>query len=150
MKKCSCCEEEKVISCFYKNKHTKDGRCRWCKQCEKDYWRRYLRYVKRDWLHDHYLNDHYKVKTLGEIPPWQQRKNFKQLAAYRVYNKALKTGRLIKPDKCEMADETCSCSIEGHHDTYSKPLDVRWLCSSHHKRLHIWIKKLIEEDFFDF
>ena len=27
-------------------------------------------------------------------------------------------------------------SVQGHHENYSKPLDVLWLCRSHHADLH--------------
>lgn len=32
--------------------------------------------------------------------------------------------------------ETCSGKAEAHHPDYSRPLDVVWLCRSHHKQLH--------------
>ena len=37
------------------------------------------------------------------------------------------------PEPCEV------CGIpesHAHHDDYSRPLDVRWLCEKHHKQLH--------------
>jgi hypothetical protein len=49
---------------------------------------------------------------------------------------ALKSGELVR-GPCEQADYgDCHGRIEGHHDDYSKPVDVRWLCSTHHRRLH--------------
>ena len=32
--------------------------------------------------------------------------------------------------------------VVAHHDDYSKPLDVRWLCRSHHMQLHADLRKL--------
>lgn len=54
-------------------------------------------------------------------------------AKRKVYY-AVKTGKLIKPKKCS------KCGIEvrlsAHHEDYSKPLEVLWLCSSCHKLEH--------------
>ncbi len=44
-------------------------------------------------------------------------------------------GRLTK-GPCEHADSNCRGRIEAHHDDYSRPLEVRWLCHAHHRHLH--------------
>jgi len=43
--------------------------------------------------------------------------------------RALKSGRLVK-GKCEFCNST---EVQAHHDDYSKPLDVRWMCRQHHR-----------------
>jgi hypothetical protein len=47
---------------------------------------------------------------------------------------ALRTGRLVK-GPCE-AGTDCRGRVTAHHDDYSKPLDVRWLCDGHHGLEH--------------
>jgi len=41
-------------------------------------------------------------------------------------------GRMIKLP-CEVCGNTKS---QGHHEDYSKPLKVKWLCAKHHKEVH--------------
>ena len=41
-------------------------------------------------------------------------------------------GVLIKKP-CEKCGDP---KAQGHHDDYSKPLDVRWLCAFHHREHH--------------
>lgn len=43
----------------------------------------------------------------------------------------LKRGK-IQRQPCEV----CGDPAEMHHDDYSKPTEVRWLCRGHHHRLH--------------
>lgn len=46
--------------------------------------------------------------------------------------KAVQLGR-IERQPCEVCGEP---ETDGHHDDYSKPYDVRWLCRVHHMQLH--------------
>jgi hypothetical protein len=53
------------------------------------------------------------------------------IARWKV-GRALKAGRLVK-----QACEVCGArKVQAHHDDYSKPLDVRWLCLKHHSEHH--------------
>jgi hypothetical protein len=55
--------------------------------------------------------------------------------AREAVNKALKTGRLIKPRACERCSKP-HAKLHGHHEDYSRPLDVAWLCPKCHKTRH--------------
>jgi len=46
---------------------------------------------------------------------------------------AVRDGRLTR-QPCEVCGRTET--VEAHHDDYTKPLDVRWLCRPHHRELH--------------
>jgi hypothetical protein len=47
---------------------------------------------------------------------------------YKEYTRALRDHELC-PKECEVCGNP---KTQGHHDDYSKPLDVRWLCAKHH------------------
>ena len=46
-------------------------------------------------------------------------------------NNAVRDGRLMR-QPCFI----CGEKAEAHHPDYSRPLDVVWLCDSHHKQTH--------------
>ena len=48
---------------------------------------------------------------------------------------AVRDRRLQKPTACSCCGRE-GVRIEAHHDDYSKPLDVRWLCCRCHRRHH--------------
>lgn len=50
-------------------------------------------------------------------------------------NDAIKRGRVIRPRFCEQGSRECNGPIEAHHDDYTKPLNVRWLCRKHHRKI---------------
>lgn len=62
-------------------------------------------------------------------------------AARTKVSKAVLRGKLIKLP-CEICGNPES---EGHHDDYSKPLEVRWLCKKHHTEHHQNMEKTNEQ-----
>ena len=48
---------------------------------------------------------------------------------------ALKEGVLQKPETCSLCNKE-KLYIHAHHDDYTKPLTVRWLCAKCHKEFH--------------
>jgi hypothetical protein len=61
-----------------------------------------------------------------------KRKFPEKIAARRAVRDALYRGILVRKP-CE---ECGIKKVHAHHDDYSKPLKVRWLCDTHHKKLH--------------
>lgn len=55
-----------------------------------------------------------------------------QVNAMMRINKYIKSG-LVSRKPCEICGETKS---HAHHDDYTRPLNVRWLCPVHHKEWH--------------
>ena len=52
--------------------------------------------------------------------------------AHQAVHVAVKIGELER-GPCEICG---SYNSEAHHDDYSKPLEVRWLCPLHHAQYH--------------
>ncbi len=53
--------------------------------------------------------------------------------ARRAVTRAIKSGRLVRLpcEECGSEDR-----VEAHHDDYSKPMKVRFLCRGHHREVH--------------
>lgn len=72
-----------------------------------------------------------KLKTDTRQANWR-RANPDRYLSHVAVQKALTQGKLVK-GPCEVCG---SRIVDAHHDDYSKPLAVRWLCRRHHSRLH--------------
>lgn len=68
---------------------------------------------------------------------WERRRMMKR--AHHAVRLACLSGDLIEPARCE----TCGAEVrlDAHHDDYSRPLDVRWLCPGCHKRHHMALRR---------
>jgi hypothetical protein len=133
-KTCKECLQEKPLSEFYK--YSTGSRCAFskCKECtkkavrenranKKDYYIKYDRMRQQTRERKNKKAD-YLIKHRAKHPE-------KNKARARVC-RALREGKLTK-EPCEI----CGCiKAEAHHDDYSKPLSVRWLCDKHHKEFH--------------
>jgi len=71
-----------------------------------------------------------KIKTLNAQ---QKSEHKKKSRAHSLVARAIKQGLLTR-QKCEAPK--CQKQGHAHHDDYNKPLEVRWLCRSHHMRFH--------------
>jgi hypothetical protein len=60
--------------------------------------------------------------------------------ARNILHKAIRKGKIIRPDKCAWCDKICK--PEGHHLDYYIPFDVIFLCHKCHKLEHKRLRKL--------
>ena len=157
LKRCTGCKIAKAKSEFYGDKSRKDGLTDWCKSCQREY-----RHSRRDILNERareryaanpeprrqrdLARYHNRIKTDPAlyarrletnrlaVARWRKKSGAKVRAAY-LARYAAKIGELEKPDVCQV--KGCRASrIEAHHQDYSKPLAVKWLCPKHHKAAH--------------
>ena len=149
-KRCFKCEQVKPLSSFYKHKMMADGHLNKCKDCTKADTRKNYRenadyYKEYDRIRDQSESRKAAKQRYIQTPEgraaaqrakdkWQDN-NVVRRAAHIIVGNAVRDRRLIKPASCESCGKE-STRIHGHHDDYSKPLEVRWLCSKCHTEWH--------------
>jgi hypothetical protein len=77
-------------------------------------------------------------------------RKIKDPEAYRariMLRTAVAAGKIIKPENCQDCLKPFpKAQIQGHHEDYSRPYDVTWLCSKCHGKLGRRNKLIGEED----
>lgn len=157
MKVCKKCGLEKDLSEFYKKPKMADGHLNHCITCVKAYERerrlkvadhlKAYEQARSNLPHRVQARKDYAQTEAGKQAikrahkSYKKRYPFKAVARSMVSN-ALRDGRLIKALNCS----ECGCDekIEGHHDNYMEPLNVRWLCEKCHKTWHKYNKPIYE------
>jgi hypothetical protein len=147
MKLCRTCNTEKDCSLFGKRVASIDGLCAKCKVCQSKYDKSRSKNPDRVLARNNYAKTEAGIEALsrgkkkwaaknkGKI--YETTKSYRERYPnkYRAHGKvayAIKMGDLTaKP--CEICGKI---NTHGHHDDYSKALDVRWLCPKHHNEWH--------------
>lgn len=70
-----------------------------------------------------------------------KKKNRIKTNAHALVSKYVKKGKLKRPKRCQKC-KTDKGKIEGHHENYEKPLEVRWLCFECHKKEHLMLNQM--------
>lgn len=141
---CTICGQEKDESEFYFRRSS--GRFRAdCKDCKNK--RNSARYSttayklrKRELSRRNRGNDVNRAREIRSAANYLAKYPEKS-AAKRAVRRAVESGILIRPEKCQMCNsefETLDgrAGIHAHHPDYSKPLDVMWLCPICHAKEH--------------
>ncbi len=148
MKTCFKCGKKKDLSEFYRHKQMADGHLGKCKQCTKadstkhrdDNLEKVKAYDRARGMAPHRValraayaqTEQGKQRLAAGAKAYYKRWPAKTKAKNMV-NNAVRDGKLFK-EPCSVCGSTDR--IHGHHDDYAKPLNVRWLCSAHHKQWH--------------
>lgn len=53
----------------------------------------------------------------------------------KLTEEAIRSGKLKKPERCQVCGQVPSKRIEAHHTDYSKPLEIIWCCTKCHELL---------------
>ena len=144
MRQCRTCGKSKPLMDFYSQ--TNGSLQRDCKECWKAYVRanrlarvdQYAAYERgrANLPHRIEAREAYAQTPEGKAAQSRARRRFierhpAKRAAHVAVGNALRDGKLTR-QPCE----TCGDRAQAHHDDYSKPLDVRWLCTTHHAEWH--------------
>ena len=138
MKSCIKCGTDKPFAEFYLHEGMTDGHEGACKECRRIYSRK-----------NRQVSEYYKTyKKNRKVPRLEiegiirntklRRKEIKGYRyAHKIIRLRIKAGKLQR-QPCEMCGSTIR--IHAHHDDYSKPLDVMWLCGVHHQARHAFLR----------
>jgi len=140
---CVRCFTEKNDDDFYANDRTcKECRCALVRRNRAqrvDYYREYDK--DRNMRPDRVAaRNAYQKTDAGKASMQKSRKrwlgaNGDKRAAHIILGNAVRDGRIEKPESCSECGVT-GCRIHGHHDDYAQPLQVRWVCSRCHRKIH--------------
>ena len=153
VKQCRKCNKVASLDGFYKHPEMADGRLNVCIECIKSYEKSYREKNidrikeydrnrpnqkernKKNRVRNLYsnLSEEERKKDTDRKSEWR-RKNKAKASAHAKVSRALLSGNLVRPVRCsDCGNET---DIQAHHEDYSKPIEVEWLCQPCHKKRH--------------
>ena len=157
MKYCPHCKENKSDDLFGKNKLTKDGlqwECRGCRRSMDKAYRDKHR-VKRRIAAREYDTAHREENKARRCRNRTKEKSRAYWASCspeirqreitrHALQHAIRVGHIQKPDICQ--DCGAAARLHGHHEDYSRPFDVDWVCVPCHGKRHQEVFDAREEE----
>ena len=130
MKECFKCNTVKPLSDFYKHPQMGDGYLNKCKVCNR------IDAAKQ--LEKNKLNPKWIEKEKERVRLKQLKKaGHAKTLIYAEIKKKITSGEIVKKP-CEVCGKE---KTQGHHEDYSKPFDLVWLCVRHHQDRHIHLRQ---------
>lgn len=129
MKTCCRCKELKKITGFSLDRSREDGVSVLCKSCNNKYYELNKESIKK-------RTAKYRRANPEACEIWSRKAIDKHPEKHRARNicgRAIKNGVLVK-EHCMVCGS--NKNIHAHHEDYTKPLSVWWLCKQHHKDRH--------------
>jgi hypothetical protein len=150
MRKCRLCKVVKPLDDFYAHPQMIEGHDSKCKECAKaivhaakarrpEYYKEYDR--DRAMLpHRVLARTEYQKTENGKQSLSKSHKKYKikypdRNFAVTSLNNAVRDGKISKPFNCSVCNQD-RIRIHGHHNDYSKPFEVTWMCHRCHMEWH--------------
>lgn len=133
-KRCFKCLCEKPFAAFYKHAAMADGHLGKCIECtKKDVAKHRVENLERVRAYDKTRSSATHRIAAQTQRTAEYREQFpKRVKANAFVGREIRAGRLEK-QPCFV----CGGDGIAHHPDYDRPLDVVWLCQSHHKEVHL-------------
>ena len=146
-KTCNKCGETKPLTEFHKHPTAADGHRGHCKECQQAIYRAWREANKerraatvKAWCETNKERKSVADKAWREANPekcragWERMREKwpEKIAARLTVKNAITSGKLVR-QPCEVCGNP---DVHGHHDDYSRPLEVKWLCPVHHTEHH--------------
>lgn len=137
MKRCRKCLQRKPLEDFYIHLQMADGYLNICKECTRARISGYRKTEKGN-ASEKRRNQTLKRKAwLIQYQPILRERHRIRYKARGIVANAIRDGKLSR-QPCEVCGangmlENGRYAAQAHHDDYSQPLQVRWLCQKHHK-----------------
>lgn len=152
-KQCLKCGEIKSLSEFYAHRQMGDGHLGKCKDCTRkdtEERRAQLEATDREWVlseRRRHREKSRRYRAAGRAKKVSREKKAETSANYRrQYPLKAKARRKVQYERrrgrlVSKPCEQCGFPIaQGHHEDYSRPLDLTWLCVKHHMERHVQIR----------
>ena len=122
-KQCTKCKKTHDISFFNKHGIGSPYLRSWCKNCNSIS----ITYSQRAEYLKKYSKDYRKNPE-----------NQNKIKARQIIIQAIRHQTITRPTKCSQCSS--NANIEAHHEDYSKPLEIIWLCKKCHYQADIKLK----------